>query len=84
VTATLPPVMKEEFIEHNKLVRPRIIRESTNRLNIKYIVSLETGTGTLIERAASLVREFWPRQEIFDYAQDRQDYYLLPQPRRSQ
>lgn len=71
LTATLPPVMQEEFIEHNKLVRPRIIRESTNRPNIKYIVSLETGTGTLIERAASLVREFWPRQEIFDHAQDK-------------
>jgi hypothetical protein len=71
LTATLPPAMQEEFIEHNKLVQPRIIRESTNRPNIKYMVRLETGTGTLIERAASLVQEFWPRQEIFDHARDK-------------
>jgi superfamily II DNA helicase RecQ len=64
-------VMQEEFIEHNKLIRPRIICESTNRPNVKYIVSLETRTGTLIERAAALVQEFWPRQEIFDHAQDK-------------
>lgn len=53
--ATLPPVMQEEFIEHNKLVKPRVIRESTNRPNIKYMVSLETGPGALVERAADLV-----------------------------
>jgi superfamily II DNA helicase RecQ len=29
LTATLPPVMQEEFIEQNKLVRPTIIRELT-------------------------------------------------------
>ena len=58
LTATLPPAMQEEFIEHNKLVRPRIIRESTNRPNIKYIVSLETGPGTLVERAANLVQVY--------------------------
>ncbi|KAH7396081.1 hypothetical protein BKA64DRAFT_695677 [Cadophora sp. MPI-SDFR-AT-0126] len=48
-------MMQEEFIEHNKLVKPRVIRESTNRLNIKYIVSLETGPGALVERAADLI-----------------------------
>jgi hypothetical protein len=50
--------MEEEFIEHNKLVRPRIIRESTNRPNIKYMVSLETGPSMLVERAADLVRAY--------------------------
>jgi len=35
------------------------------------MVRLETGIGTLIERAASLVQEFWPRQEIFDHARDK-------------
>jgi superfamily II DNA helicase RecQ len=43
LTATLPPVMQEEFIEHNKLVQPRIICKSTNRPNIQYLVSLEAG-----------------------------------------
>jgi superfamily II DNA helicase RecQ len=37
--ATLPPIIQDDFIKHNKLVRPRIIRESTNRLNIKYMVN---------------------------------------------
>jgi superfamily II DNA helicase RecQ len=63
--------MQEEFIEHNKLVRPRVIRESTNRPNLKYIVSFESGSGTLIERAARLVQVLWPRQEIFTYSRDK-------------
>jgi superfamily II DNA helicase RecQ len=68
---TLPPVMEEEFIEQNKLVRPRIIRESTNRPNTKYMVSLEAGPSMLVERAADLVRAYWPKKEIFDYSQDK-------------
>jgi superfamily II DNA helicase RecQ len=71
LTATLPPVMQEEFIEHNKLVKPRIIRESTNRPNIKYMVSLETGPGALIERAANLVQAYWPKPEIFNHSRDK-------------
>ena len=71
LTVTLSPVMQEEFIEHNKLVKPRIIRESTNRPNIKYIVSLETGPSALIERAANLIQAYWPKQEIFDYSRDK-------------
>jgi hypothetical protein len=63
--------MEEEFIEHNKLVKPRIIRESTNRLNIKYMVSRETGPGALIKRAANLVQVYWPKQEIFDHSWDK-------------
>lgn len=30
LTATLPPVFEEAFFEHNKLVRPRMVRESYN------------------------------------------------------
>jgi superfamily II DNA helicase RecQ len=56
LTATLPPVMQEEFIEYNKLVRPQVIRKSTNRPNIKYVVSRERGAGTLVEKAARLVQ----------------------------
>lgn len=50
--------MEEKFVEHNKLVRPKVIRESTNRPNIKYIVRREAGSGTLIEKAARLVKAF--------------------------
>ena len=71
LTATLPPVMQEEFIEHNKLVKPRIVRESTNRPNIKYIVSFETGPGALIQRAANLVQVYWPQPEIFNHSRDK-------------
>ncbi len=71
LTATLPPIMQEAFIEHNKLVRPRIIRESTNRPNLKYIVTSETGAGTLVERAAELVRGCWPKEGFFDHSQDK-------------
>jgi superfamily II DNA helicase RecQ len=53
LTATLPPVLQESFIEHNKLVRPRIVRELTNRPNIWYMISLVSAEGgTLIEKAA--------------------------------
>lgn len=71
LTATLPPVMQEEFIEHNKLVQPQIIRESTNRPNIKYLVSLEAGPGTLIARAADLVQECYGKRGFFDQSQDK-------------
>ncbi|WKT53608.1 Helicase superfamily 1/2, ATP-binding domain [Fusarium oxysporum f. sp. vasinfectum] len=43
LTATLPPVYQELFIEHNKLVRPHVIRESTNRPNIRYIMRRDMG-----------------------------------------
>lgn len=71
LTATLPPVMQEEFIEHNKLVRPTIIRESTNRSNIKYLVSQVKGPSTLIKKAAQLVRASWPQEKFFNHAQDK-------------
>jgi hypothetical protein len=50
--------MQEEFIEYNKLVRLRIVRESTNWPNIKYMVSRETRLKALIERAANLVQVY--------------------------
>src|SRR5277367_3694867 len=63
--------MQEEFIEYNKLVRPQIIRESTNRPNIQYLVSSETGAGSLVQKAADLIRSSWPRGDIFDHGQDK-------------
>ncbi|PVH67521.1 hypothetical protein DL98DRAFT_543071 [Cadophora sp. DSE1049] len=68
--ATLPSVMQEEFIQYDKLVKPRVIWESTNRPTIKYMVSLETGPGALVERVA-VVQAYWPRQEIFDHSRDK-------------
>jgi hypothetical protein len=71
--------MQEEFIKHNKLVKPRIIRESTNRLNIKYMVSFETGPGAFIKQAARVVRHRWRKQEIFDHSRDKITIYCLTQ-----
>ena len=35
------------------------------------MVSLETGSSTLIEKAANLVQVYWPRREIFDHSRDK-------------
>jgi superfamily II DNA helicase RecQ len=64
-------VLQEEFIKHNKLVRPRFIQELTNWPNIKYTVRFETGPGSLIIKAANLVQRDWPKKDIFNHAQDK-------------
>ncbi|KAL5611084.1 hypothetical protein FOBRF1_007201 [Fusarium oxysporum] len=71
LTATLPPIYQELFFEHNKLVRPHIIRESTNRPNIRYIVQQERGLGNLCEQAACLVQSCWTRTDLFKSERDR-------------
>ena len=35
------------------------------------MVSLETGPGTLVERAANLVQVYWPKKEVFDHSRDK-------------
>ncbi|ELR07739.1 hypothetical protein GMDG_08536 [Pseudogymnoascus destructans 20631-21] len=59
LTATLPPAMEEEFVQLNKLVRPAIIRESTNRPNIQYLV--DTAEGDIFDRAATHVIDSWSK-----------------------
>jgi hypothetical protein len=54
LTATLPQVMQKEFNEYNKLIRPRIIQESTYQPSIKYMISFGTGPSTLVEKAMNL------------------------------
>jgi superfamily II DNA or RNA helicase len=71
MTATLPPTYYELFLEHNKLVRPRVIRESTNRPNIRYIVRRERGPGSMLERATRLVQSCWERTDLFQSERDR-------------
>ncbi|EXA29482.1 hypothetical protein FOVG_19044 [Fusarium oxysporum f. sp. pisi HDV247] len=71
LTATLPPIYQELFFEHNKLVRPHIVRESTNRPNIRYIVQQERGLGNLCEQAACLVQSCWTRTDLFKSERDR-------------
>ncbi|OAQ71876.1 tlh3 [Purpureocillium lilacinum] len=71
LTATLPPVFEEPFFEHNKLVRPLVVRESTDRPNIRYVVRCERGQGTLAARAAGCVRGFWGRKDLVQGERDR-------------
>ncbi|KAI6777521.1 uncharacterized protein J7T54_003695, partial [Emericellopsis cladophorae] len=55
LTATLPPAFEEAFLRRNFLVRPRFVRESVNRPNIKYRVERFGGAGSVCERAVDLV-----------------------------
>lgn len=71
LTATLPPAMEEGLVEHNRLVRPRMVRESTNRRNIKYMVSIEKGPAGLVEAAAALVEACWPQEKFFNHSRDK-------------
>ncbi|KAI5465231.1 P-loop containing nucleoside triphosphate hydrolase protein [Mariannaea sp. PMI_226] len=63
LTATLPPVFEDLFMHRNLLVRPRIVREPTNRANIRYGVRRFNGPGGLCKRAAELVRSFHDNNE---------------------
>ncbi|KAL7939991.1 P-loop containing nucleoside triphosphate hydrolase protein [Trichoderma barbatum] len=79
LTATLPPEMEGMFMEHNHLVRPQIIRESTNRANIRYTIDQgKRGAGGLTERAYALVSLFQKRHEdVFADGQQKIIVYCL-------
>lgn len=79
LTATLPPEMEGTFMEHNHLVRPHIIRESTNRANIRYTVNRgKRGAGGLAERACALVSSFQERhKDIFRDGRQKIIVYCL-------
>ncbi|KAJ3455783.1 hypothetical protein MRS44_017265 [Fusarium solani] len=77
LTATLPPVYFNVFIGHNKLVRPRVVHESTNRANLRYLVQRQGGPGSVAERVLGVVRDCCEREDMFDRAQDRIIVYCL-------
>ncbi|KAI6777557.1 uncharacterized protein J7T54_004107, partial [Emericellopsis cladophorae] len=56
LTATLPPSFEEAFARQNFLVRPRIVRESTNRANVRYRIERYRGPGTLCDQTVDFVR----------------------------
>ena len=58
LTATLPPSMQVEFEERNHLLHPKVIRASSNRPNIFYIVRrAKHGRGSLLKQAAAKARD---------------------------
>lgn len=77
LTATLPPSMQTEFEERNHLLRPKVIRASSNRPNIFYMVCRTTsGQGSLLEQAAARARDAWDRPGMFDQSRDKIILYV--------
>jgi superfamily II DNA helicase RecQ len=77
LTATLPPSMQAEFEERNHLLRPKVIRASSNRPNIFYMVSKATnGQGILLEQAAARARDAWDQSGLFDKSRDKIILYV--------
>ena len=71
LTATLAPALEEAFIQQNRLVQPRVVRESTNRPNIQYLVSREAGPGRLVDRAAALVQAYQGHAQVSRESRDK-------------
>jgi len=77
LTATLPPSMLSEFEDRNYLHRPTVIRASSNRPNIMYMVEkTKSPTGSLLEQAAAEARDAWERSSLFDHARDKIILYV--------
>ena len=69
LTATLPPSMRAEFEERNYLHHPKVIRASSNRPNIFYMVrKVDAHNGSLLKQAASKAKQAWIELGFFDHA----------------
>ncbi|KAK0968573.1 hypothetical protein LTR54_018193 [Friedmanniomyces endolithicus] len=77
LTATLPPSMYAEFEERNYLLHPKVIRASSNRPNLFYMVrKIKTGNGSLLEQAAAEAQDAWNRSNLFNISQDKIILYV--------
>ncbi|KAL2350398.1 P-loop containing nucleoside triphosphate hydrolase protein, partial [Cryomyces antarcticus] len=77
LTATLPPSMQAEFGEQNYLLDPKVIRASTNRPNIFYMVGKAVhGAGSLLQQGAAKAREAWHESGLFDASKDKIVLYV--------
>ena len=76
LTATLPPSMQAEFEERNYLLRPTIIRASSNRPNIFYMVrKVNPQPGSLLEQGANEAQDAW-RSPYLDHSRDKIILYV--------
>jgi superfamily II DNA helicase RecQ len=57
LTVTLLPIIQAAFEEQNNLVYPKIIRVSTNRRNLFYLVQRATRPRSLLEESARKARD---------------------------
>ena len=77
LTATLPPSMRAEFEERNYLHQPKVIRASSNRPNIFYMVrKIDPQKGSLLSQAAVQAKEAWMESGFFDHACDKIILYV--------
>ena len=79
LTATLPPTMQSTFEEQNHLVNPKVIRASTNRRNLFYMVHQSqraTGQEGLLEEGARRARDAWDNSQLLARAQDKIILYV--------
>lgn len=72
LTATLPPCIQAEFEQQNHLVCPSIIRASSNRPNLFYMVRQAAASDIcLLEQSAAEVRDAWLCSQLFDKRRDK-------------
>ncbi|KAK5674103.1 hypothetical protein LTS10_013148 [Elasticomyces elasticus] len=77
LTATLPPSMRTEFEERNYLLHPTVIRASSNRPNIFYMVrKIDARAGTLLDHGATEARQAWSESGLFDHTRDKIILYV--------
>ena len=57
LTATLPPSLQAQFELQNNLVNPKVIRASTNRRNLSYVVERVAGLGQLLREGAQRAKD---------------------------
>jgi hypothetical protein len=76
LTATLPPTLQAQFELQNNLINPKIIRASTNRQNLFYMVARVTGPGRLLEEGAQRAKAAWEGSQLLDQARDKIILYV--------
>jgi superfamily II DNA helicase RecQ len=77
LTATLLPSMRAEFNKRNYLHHPKVIRASSNRPNIFYIVcKVDAHNGSLLKQAASKAEQAWKELGFFDHTCDKIILYV--------
>ncbi len=61
LTATLPPLMYNEFVQQNHLFEPRLVRTQVNRFSIAYAVSLRPLGSMIVDCRAREIRKTWQK-----------------------
>ncbi|KYK53950.1 hypothetical protein DCS_05899 [Drechmeria coniospora] len=75
LTATLPPSMEAAFGERNMLVRPRVVRESTNRYKIRYRIRRAKGGRPIELEALKWIGKYVATPAIFYNNQQKMVVY---------